>query len=104
MTPSTWRDMVERTRELELALGSSVKQIESNEKETVVVQRRCLRAKTDLAAGTALQPDMLEALRPAPKESVAPYDLPRVTGTRLTAPLKSGECLTWTALADAAAS
>ena len=104
MTPSTWRDMVERTRELELALGSSVKQIESNEKETVVVQRRCLRAKTDLPAGTVLQPEMLEALRPAPKEGVAPYDLPSVTGRRLTAPLKIGECLTWAALADAAAS
>jgi N-acetylneuraminate synthase len=104
MNPATWREMVERTRELEAALGSPKKEIEPNEKETVVVQRRCLRAKTDLSAGTMLKREMLEALRPAPKGSVAPYDLPRVTGMILTTPLRAGECLTWAALAEAVAS
>ena len=44
MTPSSWSEMVQRSRELELALGSSLKRVEANESETVVVQRRCLRA------------------------------------------------------------
>jgi N-acetylneuraminate synthase len=104
MNPSTWREMVDRTRELEMALGSPRKELEPNEKETVVVQRRCLRATADLSAGTTLQPEMLEALRPAPRDSVAPYDLPRVTGRRLSIPLKAGECLTWAAIAEAVAS
>jgi hypothetical protein len=51
-----------------------------------------------------LQPEMLEALRPAPRDSVAPYDLPKVTGRRLSIPLKAGECLTWAAVAEAVAS
>jgi len=42
MNPSTWKEMVERTRELEFALGNSVKKVEDNEKETYILQRRCL--------------------------------------------------------------
>ena len=49
MDPRTWRDMVDRTRELEAALGSPVKRVADNEKETLVVQRRCLRAAAGLA-------------------------------------------------------
>src|SRR4030095_12957017 len=37
MNPTTWRQMVEATRELEYALGKPVKKVEENEKETVVV-------------------------------------------------------------------
>src|SRR5277367_6714995 len=55
MTPSSWREMVDRTRELEYALGSSRKFVAENEKDTVVVQRRSLRATADLKAGTILQ-------------------------------------------------
>src|SRR5580658_4753780 len=70
MSPSSWREMVDRTRELELALGSSSKFVSENERETVVVQRRCLRAVRDLVAGTVLQEEMLEALRPAPRDAI----------------------------------
>ena len=51
MDPITWRDMVDRTRELELAMGLGVKKVEHNELETVVVQRRSLRATSDFHAG-----------------------------------------------------
>ena len=51
MDPSGWRDMVDRTRELERALGSGDKRVAGNERETVVIQRRCLRAARDIAAG-----------------------------------------------------
>ena len=44
MNPKTWREMVDKTRELELALGDGFKRIE-NELNTVVVQRRSIRAK-----------------------------------------------------------
>ena len=101
MTPSSWREMVDRTRELERALGSSQKFVAENEQQTVVVQRRCLRAASDLKAGTILQESMLEALRPAPADAVMPYDLPRVIGRKLSRDLPQGEHLRWSALADA---
>ena len=40
MNPKTWKTMVEKTRELELALGDGLKRIEKNELTTVVIQRR----------------------------------------------------------------
>ena len=40
MDPRSWREMVERTRELEAALGDGEKKIEENERDTVIVQRR----------------------------------------------------------------
>jgi sialic acid synthase SpsE len=101
MTPESWRDMVERTRELECALGSPLKQVAENEQDTVVVQRRCLRAGRDLAAGTVLGAEMLEPLRPAPRGSLAPFELTKVVGKRLTRDLRSGEHLTWGVLSDA---
>ncbi len=100
MTPASWREMVERTRELERALGSSTKFVAGNERDTVVVQRRCLRAARDLTAGTVLREDMLEALRPAPRDAVFPFDLAQVTGKKLTCDLSAGECLQWTSIAE----
>lgn len=98
MTPVSWREMVERTRELELALGSSQKSVAENERQTVIVQRRCLRAAADLTAGTILQESLLEALRPAPADAIMPFDLPRVIGKRLVQDLAAGEHLRWTSV------
>jgi sialic acid synthase SpsE len=101
MTPQTWRDMVDRTRELESALGSPVKLVEENERETVVIQRRCLRAAVDLCSGTVLRPEMLESLRPAPRDAVTPLELSRVIGKMLVHDLPAGDYLKWTMLNDA---
>jgi N-acetylneuraminate synthase len=100
MTPRAWRDMVDRTRELEYALGSTEKRVAENERDTVVVQRRCLRAAGQLKAGTTLSADMLEALRPAPHEAVKPYELDKVIGKKLLRDLPFGEILRWTDLAE----
>jgi sialic acid synthase SpsE len=101
MTPSSWREMVDRTRELEYALGASRKFVAENEQQTVVVQRRCLRATADLKAGTILEEKMLEALRPAPKDAVMPFELSRVIGRKLIRDVTQGEHLRWTLLANA---
>ena len=42
------KTMVEKTRELELALGDGLKRIEKNELTTVVIQRRGIRASQNL--------------------------------------------------------
>ena len=102
MTPQTWKDMVDRTRELEWALGSPLKMVAENEKETIVVQRRCLRACQDLKKGTVLRAEMLEALRPSPRDAVQPYQLAEVIGMKLTRDLAAGDCLKRTMLTDIA--
>lgn len=100
LTPVTWREMVDRTRELEMALGDGVKRVEDNERETVQLQRRAIRSTSDLAAGTVIAPDMLEVLRPCPADGLPPYKLDEVVGLTLKRDLQSGEHLTWTDLAS----
>ena len=100
MTPATWREMVDRTRELELALGHTEKFVAENEQATVVVQRRCIRAASSLMAGTTLTREMLDILRPAPRNAVFPYDLDRVLDRVLLVDLPKGEALTWSMLAE----
>ncbi len=82
MTPVTWRDMVERVRELEAALGDGVKRIEHNELDSAIVQRRGLRARIDLAAGAVLSADDVEALRPCPSAAFTPAQIGQVVGRR----------------------
>jgi sialic acid synthase SpsE len=98
MTPKTWKEMVDRARELELSLGSANKKIEMDEIDTVIAQRRCIRAKRDLLAGTVISRDHLEVLRPAPQNSIMPFDLNKVIGMRLRNDLYQGEQLCWSIL------
>jgi sialic acid synthase SpsE len=100
MTPATWQDMVQRTRELEAALGQAVKEVADNERETVVIQRRCVRAAQELPTGTVLTREMLDVLRPAPVGSIPPYDLPHLLGKKLQQSLAAGEHLRWSMLGD----
>lgn len=93
MDPKSWRDMVDRTRELERALGSETKKVEGNEADTVVLQRRAIRAARELRAGTVLAADDLECLRPCPPDGVPPYELPRVVGKALRRNLEMGDHL-----------
>lgn len=103
MDPKTWREMVDRTRELEAALGQGAKRVAENEKGTVVVQRRCLRAARALKAGTVLKRSMIEVLRPAPPDSIFPYDIGKVIGMRLRDDMASGQDFRWTMLGPAEA-
>jgi N-acetylneuraminate synthase len=86
MNPRTWRDMVERSRELEAALGDGVKRVEANELQTAVLQQRCLRATRSMPAGHRLTAADLEPLRPAPAGSIKPFELPAVVGLGLEQP------------------
>ena len=95
MNPQSWRDMVDRTRELELALGDGVKRIEANEHDSAVVQRRCLRATRDMAAGETITDADLVALRPRPEGSVEPFEQDLVVGQPLTAAVNKGDALMW---------
>lgn len=91
MTPTSWREMVDRTRELEAALGSGVKKIEANERETAIVQRRCVRASRPLAAGTILSADDFAMLRPCPEDAIPPHEAGELVGRTLNRQLANGE-------------
>ncbi len=99
MSPRSWRDMVQRSRELEAALGDGIKRVEANETQTAVLQQRCLRATHDLPAGHVLVASDLEALRPAPAGAAQPYELPQLLGRHLVVPLAAGDALQASALA-----
>ncbi|HTP39603.1 MAG TPA: N-acetylneuraminate synthase family protein [Steroidobacteraceae bacterium] len=93
MDPATWRDMVDRTRELEAALGDGVKRVEANELETVVLQRRALRAARALPAGTRLTATDVVALRPCPDGALPPYRIASVLGRLTRRALADGDLL-----------
>ena len=92
---NSWKDMVDRTRELELSLGYGVKKIEDNEKETVILQRRAIRVKYDFLKGDTIVKDSVEFLRPCPNNGLPPYDIDKVLNKTLIEDLKAGGCITW---------
>lgn len=91
MNPKTWREMVDRTKELEAALGDGVKRIEANETDTAVVQRRCIRYRSALKAGSVIDKTFVEALRPAPDEALPPWRLVDILNKRLCKDVAAGE-------------
>ena len=93
MDPKTWREMVDRTRELELAMGSGVKKVEANELETVVVQRRSVRLKHDMPMGATLSYEDLIPLRPCPTDAISPSRLSDIVGARLRKDMLAGDYL-----------
>lgn len=84
MTPTAWRQMVDRTRDLEAALGEEVKSIAENEKETVVIQRRALRFTRQMTSGETISRKDLTALRPATPGGFPPSSIDEVVGRRTT--------------------
>jgi sialic acid synthase SpsE len=94
MEPDSWLEMVQRSRELELALGDGIKRVEPNESNTVVVQQRALYATRDLRKGDLIGRADLEALRPAPNGGVRPYQLDLVVGQKVKVDLKKGQMIT----------
>jgi sialic acid synthase SpsE len=93
MNPSSWADMVRRTRELEQALGDGVKRVEENERDTVILQRRCVRLARDVAAGVPLVAGDLECLRPAEPGALSPMRVEQVLTSSLVRPMQRGEAI-----------
>ena len=96
MNPRTWAEMVENTRLLERALGSPDKFVAENEKDTVIVQRRCLRAVRDIRAGETLSREMIDVLRPATPGAIMPFEIEAVIGASAVRDISAGKELRWT--------
>lgn len=95
MDPDAWAGMVENTRRLERSLGSANKVIEENERDTAVVQRRCLRASRDIKPGEILTREMIDVLRPATPGAIKPDEIEIVIGTRALKDIPAGKELCW---------
>ena len=96
LDPAAWSEMVARTHELEYAMGDGNKIVEPNERDTVVIQRRSLRAAKNLKAGQTISESDLEALRPAPRDAIFPFEIDRVVGRKLTRDILKGDYPKWT--------
>ena len=94
MDSNSWREMVERTRELESALGTGLKMVEKNELQTVVLQRRAVCLTKDLESGHIMGEKDLCVLRPCPMGAVPAYNLKDLYGRKLRQSKLSGEYLT----------
>lgn len=93
MNPTSWKLMVNTTRELERALGSGNKIVEENEKNTVVIQRRSIRVKKTLKKGEILTVDKIKMLRPCPIGALEPWELNKYLGKKINCEIQEGDYL-----------
>lgn len=95
MNPEAWAVMVKATRQLETALGSGDKFVADNEQETVVIQRRCLRAARTIKPGEIIQREMIDVLRPATQGAILPYEIQELVGLKALERIAAGQELRW---------
>lgn len=91
MDPRDWKCMVDRVRELEYSLGDGVKKVEGNEKETVLIQRRCCRAARALKKGAVISDGDVDILRPVSPRAFLPNEKHKIVGKRLKRKMAFGE-------------
>ena len=96
MDANSWREMVDRTRELENALGVGIKNVEENERDTVILQRRSIRTTSNLPVGSVLTAENLTVLRPCPKDGIPPFYLDELLGKKIRKSMVMGEHIKWT--------
>lgn len=101
MNPTAWEEMVKATRQLESALGSGDKFVAENEQETVVIQRRCLRAARTIKPGEVINRDMIDVLRPATQGAIMPYEIHDVVGLQALERIAAGQELRWAQFGNA---
>jgi len=93
MNPTTWKEMVKNTREIEAALGDGLKKVERNEIGTKTVQRRSIRTSRDITKGTILKKNMLSFLRPCPTNALDPSQKKLILNKKLKINLKSEDII-----------
>lgn len=93
MNGATWREMVDRTRELEQALGDGVKRVEQNERETVILQRRAMRANKHLKCGDPISGADFSPLRPCPPDALPLHEFDSLVDRELLRDIEAGDYL-----------
>jgi N-acetylneuraminate synthase len=98
MTPATWREMVDRTRELEDAMGDGQKKIEDNELETVVLQRRSIYSVNKIKKNSIIKKEDIAILRPCPKNSIEPFEIDSVVNRTASKDIPAMTNIKWSDL------
>jgi len=93
MDPTTWRTMVDDVRLLESSLGHGTKEVQENEKETVILQRRAIRVTEDLEPGDLIQKSFLQFQRPCPADAISVNEVDKIVGTVVNKSITSGDYL-----------
>jgi sialic acid synthase SpsE len=90
-----FKEMVKNIRIMEKALGSPTKTLYDEERETVMLQRRCLCAARDIPKGSALSEEMIDVLRPFVAGALEPEYRSRILGHIAKVAYKKGDPFTW---------
>lgn len=93
MEPHEFKFMVDSIREVERAMGSTVKEVVEEEGETVYVQRRCLYAKRNLEKGQIITEEDIDVLRPA--LGIPPKYKSIIVGKECKENIEQGQPLFW---------
>lgn len=93
MDVSDFTLMIERVRQLEMALGSTRKFVVEEELETVIVQRRGLYARTHIPEGKIITAQDIVELRPA--LGILPKFKPQVIGKIAKKTIEINEPIYW---------
>ena len=70
--------------------AQSIKKIEKNEENTVVIQRRSIRAAKTLRKGEVLTKEVTSVLRPCPVDALEPWELDFYLGKKLAKDVSNG--------------
>jgi len=100
MDGKDFRGMTDSIRILEKALGSPAKDVYAEESETIVLQRRCLRAARDISTGEVITKDKVAVLRPLAANCLAPKHEDAIIGKKAKGNLKKGEPFTWSSIGN----
>lgn len=87
------KQIADDSKFLDLVIGDGIKKISENEANTIVVQRRAIRAKVELKKGQILEKADLEVLRPCPKDGIPPYKIDELSGQTLKRDINQGDYL-----------
>jgi len=97
MEPQEFKQMVERVRALERAMGTTRKYVVEEEQETVVVQRRSLHMARNIKKGEILTENDLIVLRPA--VGLSPKHKKIIIGRAVATNINKHEAVNWGCLA-----
>lgn len=95
INPENWKQMVIKSKILDESLGDGIKRIEKNEENSIIVQRRGLRASNDLKKGSIIKDSDLVSLRPIPSDGIPPYKKNDILGLKLIKDIKQDDYLTF---------
>ncbi len=93
MNPTSWKSMIVSSRRLEDSLGDGLKKVEENERETVILQRRSIRAKRNIKKGEEIRLNDFEFQRPCPFDALKLNDIDKFIGKKIKIDLPKDEYL-----------